>query len=169
MFHFSMFNWSFFKFNLNFLIFVNFFSFLFLLSFLRYEVPTEFFQALSEEEKTACLQFSTAVRATHNKLSKYMTAEGQPACDFLKQVRIFNPKPISFMSKEIADYNAIPDMEIVPAHEFALMLLRLQQVLWILICFGNQLRIIFRLSRHNYMPLLCALLQMLSTAFLFTL
>ena len=38
---------------------------------------TKFFQELSEDEKTACsCKFSIAVRATHEKLSKYMTAEG---------------------------------------------------------------------------------------------
>ncbi len=52
-----------------------------------------------------------------DKLTKYME-HGQPAIDFLKQCRIFNPRRLALISTVKADYTAIPGMQDVPDQEF---------------------------------------------------
>lgn len=50
------------------------------------------------------------------KLSKYMS-DGQPAIHFLKEVRVFDPRHISFMSDSVSTYKSIPGFSDVPDDE----------------------------------------------------
>ncbi|KAL0185277.1 hypothetical protein M9458_020974, partial [Cirrhinus mrigala] len=51
------------------------------------------------------------------KLTKYMS-EGQPAINFLREVRVFDPRYISFMEDSVSGYTHIPGFSAVPSDEF---------------------------------------------------
>lgn len=51
-----------------------------------------------------------------DKLSKYM-CDGQPDINFLREVRVFDPRHTAFMSDSVSSYESIPGFSDVPNDE----------------------------------------------------
>ena len=45
-------------------------------------------------------------------------SDGQPAIEFLQEVRVFDPRHIAFLDDSVESYKAIPGFTHVPRHEF---------------------------------------------------
>ena len=53
----------------------------------------------------------------HSKSQKHQSNLMKPGLDFLKEIRIFNPKNIPFLPRDVCAYAAIPDFADLPQHE----------------------------------------------------
>lgn len=83
------------------------------------EVCSQYFSQilLPLELKTKVLnQVRAAFSYADEKLSKYMQ-HGQPGIEFLKEVRIFEPRCLAFMDDSPNSYKAIPGFSSVPEDE----------------------------------------------------
>ena len=71
--------------------------------------------------------FMEAMENASEKLLKYLDlgAGGQPAINFLKEVRVFDPNSAPRMSQNLADYDHIPGMSDIPRTEFVKYLTKL--------------------------------------------
>lgn len=77
---------------------------------LSYEICAEYFGGLdlSFAIKMQILKrVEQAYINADDKLSKYISY-GQPAIDFLKEVRVFDPRYTAFMSDSVSNYKSIP-------------------------------------------------------------
>lgn len=87
---------------------------------LQYEACAEYFEGpdISFAIKTHILN---VVEQAHNnadeKLTKYMS-DGEPAINFLQEVRVFDPRHTSFMNDSASSYKHIPGNSAVPNDEF---------------------------------------------------
>lgn len=87
---------------------------------LQYESCAEHFEGLDVHHaaKTHILNLvHLAYSNAEEKLTKYMS-EGQPAINFLREVRVFDPRYISFMEDSVSGYTHIPGFSAVPNDEF---------------------------------------------------
>ena len=50
-------------------------------------------------------------------MAKYLTTDGQPAAEYLKEVRVFDPAAVPRMSRDPSNYVNIPGFSEVPADE----------------------------------------------------
>lgn len=83
------------------------------------EVCSQYFSQtlLSHELKAKVInQVQAAFSYAEEKLIKYME-HGQPAIEFLKEVHIFEPRCLAFMSDSPSSYKAIPGFSSVPEDE----------------------------------------------------
>ena len=82
---------------------------------LHFEACVQYFEGL-DLSFTIKMQILNRVEQAFNnaedKLSKSM-ADGQPAIEFLKEVRVFDPRHIVFMSDCVASYKSIPGFSAV--------------------------------------------------------
>ncbi|XP_060777572.1 uncharacterized protein LOC132886657 isoform X2 [Neoarius graeffei] len=88
---------------------------------LHEDVCAEYFSQfpLTGVQKSEILrQVEEAFGAAEEKVTKYMS-NGQPGIEFLKQVRVFQPKCIPFMPTCPKSYNAIPGFDSVPSEELS--------------------------------------------------
>ena len=86
---------------------------------LHFEACAQYFEGLdlSFAIKMQILnRVEQAYSNAEDKLSKYMS-DGQPAIEFLKEVRVFDPRHIVFMSDCVASYKSIPGFSAVPKDE----------------------------------------------------
>lgn len=86
----------------------------------QYEACAEYFKGcnLAYTTKTQILStVSEAYEYAEEKLSKYMS-HGQPAIEFYKEVRVFDPCYIALLDHSISSYKAIPGVTKVPSDEF---------------------------------------------------
>ncbi|XP_067245545.1 uncharacterized protein [Chanodichthys erythropterus] len=86
---------------------------------LSYETCAEYFEGLdlSFAIKMQILnRVEQAYINAEDKLSKYIS-DGQPAISFLKEVRVFDPRHIAFMSDSVSSYESIPGFSDVPKNE----------------------------------------------------
>ncbi|KAK7881121.1 hypothetical protein WMY93_029530 [Mugilogobius chulae] len=60
-----------------------------------------------------------AYNNAEEKLAKYMS-HGQPAISFFKEVGVFNPQNVAFMSNTVSSYTSIPGFSTVPEEEMNL-------------------------------------------------
>ena len=87
---------------------------------LQYEACAEYFQGFDLPHTTMTQILSTVGQAYANaeeKLTKYMS-HGQPAIEFLQEVRVFDPRHIAFLDDFVASYKAIPGFTEVQSDEF---------------------------------------------------
>ncbi|KAI2655834.1 Formamidase [Labeo rohita] len=87
---------------------------------LQYESCAEHFEGLDVHHATKTHILNLVHLAYSNaeeKLTKYMS-EGQPAINFLREVRVFDPRYISFMEDSVSGYTHIPGFSAVPNDEF---------------------------------------------------
>ncbi|RXN13033.1 CGG triplet repeat-binding 1 [Labeo rohita] len=87
---------------------------------LQYESCAEHFEGLDVHHATKTHILNLVHLAYSNaeeKLTKYMS-EGQPAINFLREVRVFDPRYISFMENSVSGYTHIPGFSAVPNDEF---------------------------------------------------
>ena len=87
---------------------------------LQYEAYAEYFQGFVLPHTTKTQILSTVGQAYDNdeeKLTKYMS-HGQPAIEFLQEVRVFDPRHIAFLDDSVASYKAIPGFTEVQSDEF---------------------------------------------------
>ncbi|KAL1269193.1 hypothetical protein QQF64_031482, partial [Cirrhinus molitorella] len=86
---------------------------------LSYEVCSQYFSQfqMPHELQTKVLhQVEAAFTYAEEKLMKYMQ-HGQPGIEFLKEVRIFDPRCLAFMNGDPNSYKAIPGFCSVPEDE----------------------------------------------------
>lgn len=94
---------------------------------LSYETCAEYFEGLdlSFAIKMQILnRVEQAYISAEDKLSKYMS-DGQPAINFLKEVRVFDPRHTAFMSDSVSSYESIPGFSDVPKDELDAYFIRL--------------------------------------------
>nr|XP_033947646.1 uncharacterized protein LOC117452930 [Pseudochaenichthys georgianus] len=87
---------------------------------MQYEVCDEYFKEFDLPRRTKTEILRTVGEAYVNaeeKLTKYMS-DGQPAIEFLQEVRVFDPRHITFLDDSVESYKAIPGFTDVPRHEF---------------------------------------------------
>lgn len=87
---------------------------------LQYEACAEYFEGFDLPHTTKTQILCTVGQAYENaeeKLTKYMS-NGQPAIEFLQEVRVFDPRYIAFLDDSVASYKAIPGFTEVPGDEF---------------------------------------------------
>ena len=87
--------------------------------FLTVEDCTELDEAaLDDDHKDVIVERSRkAFVSAEAKVAKYLTTDGQPAADFLKEVRVFDPVATPRMSRNASDYVNIPGFSEVPSIE----------------------------------------------------
>ena len=87
--------------------------------FLAVEDCTELDEAaLDDDHKDVIVEcFRKAFVSAEAKVAKYLTTDGQPAADFLKEVRVFDPVATPRMSRNACDYVNIPGFSEVPSDE----------------------------------------------------
>ncbi|XP_017279625.1 uncharacterized protein LOC108240571 [Kryptolebias marmoratus] len=86
---------------------------------LQYEACAQYFVDHDLPLGTKREILNTVEQAYNNaedKLAKYMS-HGQPGINFFKEVRVFNPRHIAFMSSTVSSYTAIPGFSAVPQEE----------------------------------------------------
>lgn len=86
---------------------------------LQYEASAEYFEGFDLPHTTKTQILSTVGQAYENaeeKLTKYMS-HGQPAVEFLQEVRVFDPHHIAFLDDSVASYKAIPGFTEVQSDE----------------------------------------------------
>lgn len=86
----------------------------------QYEACAEYFKGFDLPHTTKRQILSTVGQAYENaeeKLTKYMS-HGQPATEFLHEVRVFDPCHIAFLDDSVASYKPIPGFTEVPSDEF---------------------------------------------------
>lgn len=86
---------------------------------LSYETCEEYFEGLDLSFAIKMQMLNRVEQAYINaedKLSKYMS-DGQPAINFLKEVRVFDPRHTAFMSDSVSSYESIPGFSEVPKDE----------------------------------------------------
>ena len=89
-------------------------------SVLKYDAVANHFDndvGMSLKKKDIVGLVGNAFSLALEKLSKYMD-DGQPGINFFKQCRVFNPRRLTILSSDKADYSAIPGMQDIPAEEF---------------------------------------------------
>lgn len=86
---------------------------------LQYEACAQHFEGLdlSFDIKTQILNtVEEAYNNAEEKLNKYMS-DGQPAINFLQEVRVFDPRHIAFMNDSVSSYKHIPGFSAVSKDE----------------------------------------------------
>ena len=86
---------------------------------LQYETCSGYFEGLDLPFATKTYILNTVEQAYNNaeeKLMKYMT-DGQPAINFLQEVRVFDPRHTAFMNQSVSSYEHIPGFSAVPKDE----------------------------------------------------
>jgi len=71
-----------------------------------------------QDRRSLLSSFGEAFELASEKLTKYLTPEGQPGIEFLKACRVFNPARVTIIPHGQANYLAIPGFSEVPAEEF---------------------------------------------------
>ena len=87
---------------------------------LQYDTCAEYFEGFDLPHTTKTQILSTVGQAYENaedKLNKYMS-HGQPAIEFLQEVRVFDLHHIAFLDDSVASYKAIPGFTEVQSDEF---------------------------------------------------
>ncbi|XP_061582006.1 uncharacterized protein LOC133447348 [Cololabis saira] len=87
---------------------------------LQHEICAEYFEEFDLQHCTKTEILGTVGEAyvdAEEKLTKYMS-DGQPAIEFLKEVRVFDPRHIAFLEDSVESYKAIPGFTHVPRDEF---------------------------------------------------
>ena len=69
------------------------------------------------EKEDLCSLFKEAYSKATEKLRKYLSTDGQPAANFLEQVRIFNPAAVVRMPRQVSHYKHIPGFADIPPPE----------------------------------------------------
>ncbi|XP_058873668.1 uncharacterized protein LOC117407692 isoform X2 [Acipenser ruthenus] len=63
-------------------------------------------------------QFHSAFQGAASELDQYVSGDTQPAYEFLKAARIFDPAKVQFLSQKREDYTVIPGWDEIPNQEF---------------------------------------------------
>ncbi|MGH0150215.1 UNVERIFIED_CONTAM: hypothetical protein FKN15_073562 [Acipenser sinensis] len=63
-------------------------------------------------------QFHSAFQGAASELDQYVSGDTQPAYEFLKAARIFDPAKVQFLSQKREDYAVIPGWDGIPNQEF---------------------------------------------------
>ncbi|KAK7160619.1 hypothetical protein R3I93_008313 [Phoxinus phoxinus] len=86
---------------------------------LQYEAGTQYFEELDLTlaiKNHILNKVEQAYNNAEDKLSTYMS-DGQPAINFLKEVRVFDPRHTAFMDESVVSYKYIPCFSAVPTDE----------------------------------------------------
>lgn len=77
--------------------------------------------SFTRKEKEEFVQLSTsAFKAAHTKLSKYVVDGAQPASRFLEQIQVLNPTSLVNCERSLDSIDSIPGIESVSKEEWTL-------------------------------------------------